>query len=78
MTTILVLAAKDNTDALKLINTESGTATVIRKRFFFFFKQVWVVLSDAEEASRTGTDTKSSWFLKRCRIGAGPPVITKF
>ena len=44
----------------------------------FFFLQVWVVLTDAEETSGTGTDTRSSWLPKRCRFGASPSVIAKF
>ena len=35
------------------------------------------MFSDAEETPGTGTDTVSSWFLSRCRFGAGPSVITK-
>ena len=40
--------------------------------------QVWVVFSDAEETSRTRTDTRLSWFPKRCRFGASPSVMTIF
>ena len=43
-----------------------------------FFCKVWAVFSDAADTSETGTDTRSSWFPKRCRFGAGPSVITNF
>ena len=70
--------AKQLVPALWLPNSYFKSRALQRLSVKVFFLQVWVVLTDAEETSGTGTDTRSSWLPKRCRFGASPSVIAKF